>query len=134
MSNITTYLNRSEIIDLYSALVKTKEKPYNYYRPICTSVIGYLGYMYNDRVSAYMKSIFVSWDGFSGNIDYPVPANFSIFDPSTWYFSKKERAKMKFRYTMNLWTGSYGKRRKELLDFMIVTIEHDIATGEFLDD
>lgn len=134
MSNISTYLKRSEIIDLHSALVKTKEKPYNSYRPICTNVIGHLGYMFNDCASVYMKSIWKSWGGFSGNIDYPVPVSFNIFDPDTWYFSKKERAKMKYMNTMNLWTGSYGKRRKELLDFMIAIVEHDILAGEYIED
>lgn len=73
----------------------------------------------------YIKIVQVEWPKYSGNELYPVPHPFSKWLP----FDPKELAFRRYVAKKPMWTGSYGKLRKEFLDFLIARIDSSIEAA-----
>lgn len=60
-----------------------------------------------------LRRLFVLWPKFSGCIVYPVPGSVKAFSHAV--------------SSRSMWSGEYGKLRKELLNFMIEQLEKELA-------
>ncbi len=63
--------------------------------------------------SSELWRLFRLWPKYSGSIDYPIPGSYQAF----WFAQKYG----------SMWSGEYGKLRKELLNFMIEQLEKELA-------
>lgn len=76
---------------------------------ICNNVSEYMP-PYVD--SSVFKSLFVSWQHFSGSWLYPVPSTVPTLTHGGMY-----------HYTDDVWVGEYGNLRMDLLNHCIKTLE-----------
>lgn len=85
---------------------------------ICHFIVNSLGIptLRHLRESQYVKELFISWPEYSGNIMFPVPSPQGR-SPSAEFALNHD----------NLWTGEYGASRRRLLDYMIQSVQNDIA-------
>lgn len=80
------------------------------------------GICMNANNASEMLRIAPKWKHYSGSTYYPVP------DPKN--MDKKWRAEDKYLHTCkkgDMWTGEYGRLRRDLLDFCIETLEKERA-------
>lgn len=59
------------------------------------------------RVLDSLKRLWMQWEDFSGSISFPVPACSSVNNEQAEFFR-----------TSDMWSGPYGKKRKELVKFL----------------
>lgn len=102
---------------LLMALYRIKLRPVGKRAGICYSVDQVLRHQETDRYSK-MEQLFVSWPKFSGRMVYPVPSPWGNC-PQYEFF---ESGALK-------WSGEYGRLRKELLDYMITSLEAENAAS-----
>ena len=131
--NPYTAMTCSDARKLLLALEQIKANPTKN-QAICPSLLVIMSIRVTDITFNYLKIQFTSWKDFSGSIYHPVPVRFNLFDRATWTRDKKFRASRMYIKTDDYWSGSYGKKRKELLDYLIVSLEHDINCGEFVNE
>lgn len=60
-----------------------------------------------------LRRLFRLWPKYSGDVVYPIPGSYQAYR-----FAKKYGS---------MWSGEYGKLRKELLNFMIEQLEKELA-------
>lgn len=65
------------------------------------------------------KRLMTIWPGFSGRADYPVPSGSDDVDSESVFYAVD-----------NLWTNDYGRRRKDMVRFVIAAMEGVIYTLE----
>ena len=73
---------------------------------ICTNLPAYARRTSQER----LRTLFVQWPEFSGNLNYPVRAPYGE-DPESYYWNSKD--------SKGIWKGDYGAARIRLLDFLI---------------
>lgn len=61
-----------------------------------------------------LNKLFKSWPMYSGSSSFPVPGKKG--ESPSWAFDKAD----------DLWAGSYGKKRKQLLNYMIKTLKEEL--------
>lgn len=76
-------------------------------------------YHVNVRINEHRDRLFILWPKFSGRIAYPVPTTFGghpahAFEEACFYWSR---------------ILPYGRRRWQLLNFMIKTLETELGRG-----
>lgn len=67
---------------------------------------------------ALVYEIFSSWEHFTGDMNYPVPAPSCV-----GYASVIEAAKVEYDTSIDMYSGGYGALRIELLDHLIAYLE-----------
>lgn len=95
-----------------------QEGPADCREGICPNVTRRVGHMTRESIISWMKSQWVNWEHFSGNIAFPVCDKEGInggtpHDGSSYqYFN-----------ILNLWSGRQGELRRELCEFLIRRLE-----------
>jgi hypothetical protein len=72
-------------------------------------------------IKKVMHPIFKKWDGFSGNVYYPV-MHPNISDPGKAF----TRSIISYGSVHGLWIGEYGENRRVLLNFCIAELKKEI--------
>ena len=74
-----------------------------------------------------LKSHFITWASFSGNLNYPIPATnpslitgFSSYKAASWQYTQCSEA-------LSFWEGAQGMLRRELLHHIIKEIQNESA-------
>ncbi|ASD52146.1 hypothetical protein KNT64_gp194 [Pseudomonas phage PspYZU05] len=93
---------------------------------------------FEHAVCKLLKTLFVKWEHYSGDIDYPVPIPTKAEMWSYNTTAKKYESPGDFYWViesgncfsgdkkMTMWNGPYGKSRIQLLEFIIQELEHQI--------
>ena len=111
--------NQSAAIHLLACLKKLREDgPTTLQEGICEN-IRHVG-----APNIYpMPSLWVHWPKFSGHVAYPVPApsdkDQRVWLPGSYYMAVNAGGG-------DMWAGEYGELRKELLNWLIDTIEEHL--------
>lgn len=78
------------------------------------------------------KELFTRWPDFSGNKTYPVPSGAPPYEQKSR--SKAYQAELTFNRAMEkgfMWSDcNYGRARRNLLKYMITTLEEEVKNGE----
>lgn len=106
--------------ELHEALLDLKASPLKG-DAICASVISRLESRYVSEAMKVIYKAFTEWPSYSGNIRYPVveldtPQAREALAEGT---PPERLACVQYYEAPSFWSGPYGKKRRELLDFLI---------------
>lgn len=106
-------MTKSALEAILKELVHIKKNgPYYQSAGICFNLLEKCDYENWEFIDEFLGASFPKWRYFSGDLDYPIKFG-------------KERPNDSYCH-LNKWEGGYGKKRMQLLNFLIKTAKQEL--------
>lgn len=123
--------NKRNLQLMLEALIRVKNNKKSHYPGICIGVVCEIDVRYSylfpmsNSVSDFLYPIWVDWEHYSGVPSYPVPVRnkLDLHSVGVAFYQAMEKGTSFSKYS------AYGRKRLELLDYLIKRIE-DMLQGD----